>query len=124
MTLKNKIRNILKIIIELVVLILLILFIHTLLKSENGLLSSINKGEANEKLDEAVKIFTATEVMTLEDAIRKIEGLEELKINEETGEYDIKIDGQQFLIISKEIKPEEKIEIEKVEEGEKNGEEN
>ncbi len=115
MAIKKRIKNILKITIELVVFILLILFIVYLLKSENGLLASINQGKASDKLDQAVKIFTATEGIKLEDAIRKIEGLEELEINEETGEYSIKIDGQQFLIISKELVPEE---------GEKNGKEN
>ncbi len=116
MATKKGIKDIIKIIIELVVLILLILFIVYLLKSENGLLASMNQREASEKLNEAVKIFTSTEGIKLEDAIREIEGLETLEINEETGEYSIKIDGQQFLIISKELVPEEG--------EEKNGEEN
>lgn len=116
MIVKKRIKDIIKIIIELVVLILLILFIVYLLKSENGVLASISQGEASEKLDEAVKIFTSTEDITLEQAIQKIEGLEDLKIDKETGEYKIKIDGQQFLIVSKEILPEEG--------DEKNGEEN
>lgn len=107
MSIKKTIKDIIKIIIELVVLILLILFIIYLLKSENGVLASINQGEANEKLEEAVKLFTSTEGLKLEDAIRRIEGLEELKIDEETGEYNIKIDGQKFLIVSQEVKPEE-----------------
>ena len=61
----------------------------------------------------AIKTFSATDGMKLETAIRAIEGLQDLKINEETGEYNIKIDGQEFLVISQEIIPEEEQEKQK-----------
>ena len=100
---------ILKIIIELAVFILLILWIMRLLNKETGIFSKINEGEAGEKLDTAIKVFSSTDGMKLEDAIRSIEGLEDLQINKETGEYNIKIDGQYFIVISQEIIPEEEM---------------
>lgn len=100
---------ILKIIIELAVFILLILWIMSLLNNEKGILSKINRGEAQEKLDTAIKIFSSTDGMKLEDAIRSIDGLEDLQINNETGEYNIKIDGQEFMVISQENVLEEEL---------------
>lgn len=102
-----------KLIVELAVLILLILLIVYLVKSDDGVLAKISEGTAGEKLDVAIKTFSATDGMKLETAIRAIEGLQDLKINEETGEYNIKIDGQEFLVISQEIIPEEEQEKQK-----------
>ena len=101
--------DVLKIVIELAVFILLILWIMSLLNNNKGIISKINRGEAQEKLDTAIKIFSSTDGMKLEDAIRSIEGLEDLQINNETGEYNIKIDGQYFIVISQEIIPEEEM---------------
>ena len=109
---KNKkeiIIYIIKIIIELAVFILLILWIKRLLNKDTGIFLKIDEGEAQEKLDTAIKIFSSTDGMKLEDAIRSIEGLEDLQINNETGEYNIKIDGQYFIVISQEIIPEEEM---------------
>lgn len=113
----------LKLILELAVLLLLVLVIMYLVKSDNGVLSKIDKGNASEKLDMAIKTFSSTGGMKLETALRTIKGLESLEINEETGEYDIKIDGQDFLIISTELIPEEEVGEERTE-GEKNGKKN
>ena len=103
MTKKEKAIYVIKLILELITAILLVLAIIYLVKSEKGVLAKIDEGNANEKLSTAIKIFSSTEGMKLEDAIRNIDGLEDLKINEETGGYNIKIDGQEFLVISKEI---------------------
>lgn len=107
---KKIVLETIKLIIELAVLILLILLIIHLVKSDNGVLAKISQGTAGEKLDVAIKTFSATDNMKLETAIRAIEGLQDLKINEETGEYKIKIDGQDFLVISKEVISEEESE--------------
>jgi len=107
MSKKEKIIFVLKLLLELVVFVLLILGIIYLVRSEDGILAKIDKGQASEKLDEAIKIFSSTDGMELEDAIRSIEGLQDLEINKETGEYNVKIDGQEFLVISQEIIPEE-----------------
>ena len=104
---KNAIIYVLKLIAELAVFILLILLIVHILHSDSGVLSKIQEGDAKEKLDAAIKVFSSTDGMKLEEAIRNIEGLEDLQINQETGEYTIKIDGQEFLVISQEIIPEE-----------------
>lgn len=106
---KEILINIIKIIIELAVLILLILWIMSLLNGDTGVFSKVDEGEAQEKLDTAIKIFSSTDGMKLEEALRSIEGLEDLQINNETGEYHIKIDGQEFMVISQEIIPEEEV---------------
>lgn len=107
MTKKEKIIFCIKLIIELAVFILLVLIIIHLTKSETGILAKIDEGNAREKLDTAIKIFTSTDGMKLEESLRSIEGLEDLKIDNETGEYNIKIDGQDFLVVSREIIPKE-----------------
>ena len=122
MTKKEKIIFFMKLILELAVFILLVLIIIHLTKSETGVLARIDEGNAKEKLDTAIKIFTSTDGMKLEDSLRSIEGLNDLQIDNETGEYSVKIDGQEFLVISREIIPEE--EQNKISEGEENGQEN
>ena len=126
MTNKEKIIFAIKLIIELAVFILLILTIMYLVKSKDGILAKIEQGTAKEKLDMAIKIFSSTDGMKLETAIRAIEGLEDLTITEETGEYNLKIDGQEFMVISKEILPEEeeKSKNVEIEEGKDDGKEN
>ena len=64
-------------------------------------------GNAKEKLDEAIRIFVASDGITLEDVINNIEGLEKLEINKETGEYKIRIEGQEFIVVSQEVMPED-----------------
>ena len=91
-----------------------------LLNKDTGIFSKIDEGEAQEKLDTAIKIFSSTDGMKLEDAIRNIEGLEDLKINNETGEYNIKIDGQEFIVVSQEIIAEEVPENEVIGNGQEN----
>ena len=86
---------------------MLIGLIVYLVKSENGILAKISEGTAQEKLDTAIKTFSSTEGMELKTALETIDGLDDLQINNETGEYNIKIDGQDFLVVSKEIIPEE-----------------
>lgn len=120
---KEKTIFIIKLIFELAVFILLILGIIYLIKSDEGVLSKISAGNAKEKLDMAIKTFSATDGMKLEDSIRSIEGLEDLQVNEETGEYKIKIDGQEFVVISKEIIPEEETNSIEINEVTINGEE-
>lgn len=107
MSKKTIIITITKAIAELAGIVLLILLIIYLIKSENGIFAKIKEGTAQEKLDTAIKTFSATEGMELKTALEAIEGLNDLQINNETGEYNIKIDGQDFLVISREIIPEE-----------------
>lgn len=107
MSKKTIIITITKAILELAGIILLILLIIYLIKSENGILAKISEGTAQEKLDTAIKIFSSTDGMELKTALETIEGLDDLQINNETGEYNIKIDGQDFLVVSREIIPEE-----------------
>lgn len=109
-------KKFLKIIVELVVFILLILTIIYLVISENGIISNISRKSAKEKLDEAIRIFISSEGITLKDSINNIEGLEKLDINEEIGEYNIRINGQNFVIINKELIPEDSKEQEKKDE--------
>ncbi len=109
-----------KLILELTMSILLILIIIYLINSNDGILSQIDRGNASEKLETAIKTFASTDGMKLDTAIKNIKGLENLEINEETGEYKITIDGQEFLVFSKEIIPEEQ----EKEVGEKDGQEN
>jgi len=118
MSKKTIIITITKAIAELAGIILLIGLIVYLVKSENGILAKISEGTAQEKLDTAIKTFSSTEGMKLKTALETIDGLDDLQINNETGEYNIKIDGQEFLVISKEVVPEveEKIEEKKLEE--------
>lgn len=112
MSKKTIIITITKAIVELAGIILLILLIIYLIKSENGILAKISEGTAQEKLDTAIKIFSSTDGMELKTALETIEGLDDLQINNETGEYNIKIDGQDFLVVSREIIPEEEQENE------------
>lgn len=107
MSKKTIIITITKAIAELAGIVLLILLIIYLIKSENGIFEKIKEGTAQEKLDTAIKTFSSTEGMELKTALEAIEGLNDLQINNETGEYNIKIDGQDFLVISREIIPEE-----------------
>ena len=107
MSKKTIIITITKAIAELAGIILLIGLIVYLVKSENGILAKISEGTAQEKLDTAIKTFSSTEGMELKTALETIDGLDDLQINNETGEYNIKIDGQDFLVVSKEIIPEE-----------------
>ena len=103
MSKREKAIYVLKLILELAVLVLLILVVIYLIKSKNGILSSIKNGSAEEKLDMAIKTFTSAEGMQLKQVIESIDGLKDLEINEDTGEYKMKIDGQEFIIFSREI---------------------
>ncbi len=116
--------QIIKLILELAIFILLVLIIIYLINSNDGVLAQIDKGTASEKLDTAIKTFASTDGMKLDTAIKNIKGLENLEINEETGEYKITIDGQEFIVYSKEIIPEEEKENKEAKVGEKNGQEN
>lgn len=107
MSKKTIIITITKAIAELAGIILLIGLIVYLVKSENGILAKISEGTAQEKLDTAIKTFSSTEGMELKTALETIDRLDDLQINNETGEYNIKIDGQDFLVVSREIIPEE-----------------
>ena len=100
-------KKVFKVIIELVVFILLILTVIYLIISKDGILAKMSCGNAKEKLDEAIRIFVASDGITLEDVINNIEGLEKLEINKETGEYKIRIEGQQFIVVSQEVMPED-----------------
>ena len=68
-------------------------------------LQNLNVGKAQEKLDTAIKVFSSTNE-TLEDSLRKIEGLDNLEIDE-SGMYNVKIDGEEFLVFSHEVIPED-----------------
>ena len=116
---KELIINALKITAEIVIFILLVLAIIYLIRSDTGILNKIDEGTAQEKLNTAIKVFASTDGMKLEDAIERVEGFENLDIDRETGEYNVRIDGQDFLVISKEVVPE----IVNKTEGEENGEE-
>lgn len=107
MSKKTIIITITKAIVELAGIILLILLIIYLIKSDHGILAKIKEGTAQEKLDTAIKTFSSTDGMELKTALETIEGLDNLEINNETGEYNIKIDGQNFLVVSRELIPEE-----------------
>lgn len=106
MKLKTLIKGI-KIILEVAIVATLLLAIIYVIQSKDGVLSKIQQGTAKEKLDDAIKIFSITDGTKLEDTIKEIEGLENLEINEETGEYKMKIDGEEFMVVSKEILAEE-----------------
>ncbi len=105
--------KILKGIVELTVFILLILWIIQLIRANDGVLAKSTEGAAQEKLDEAIRIFSAKDGIDLKTALEAIEGLEDLQINYETGEYNIKIDGQDFFVVSREIIPAEELEYDK-----------
>lgn len=94
-----------KVIIKLAIFGALIWTIIYLFNSENGILAKTSKTAAQEKLNAAMKIFASTDGMKLEDALREIEGLDNLDINEESGTYNITIDGKEFLVVSQEVIP-------------------
>ena len=104
---KETIIYVIKLIAEIAVLVLLSLVIIYLIRAENGLLANGEKSTAEEKVDEAIKIFSSTDGMTMEEALRQIEGLENLVVNEETGEYEVIVDGQEFFVVSQELVPED-----------------
>ena len=77
MSKKTIIITITKAIAELAGIILLIILIIYLIKSDNGILAKINEGTAQEKLDTAIKTFSSTEGMKLKTALETIDGLDE-----------------------------------------------
>ena len=104
---KESMIDIIKIILEIAVLVLLSLTIIYLIKSDNGLLASCEKSTAKEKIQEAIQKFWVSDGMTIEEALRQIEGLENIDANVEQGEYKIIVDGQQFFVTRKELIPED-----------------
>lgn len=104
---KESMIDIIKIILEIAVLVLLSLTIIYLIKSDNGLLASREKSTAKEKIQEAIQKFWVSDGMTIEEALRQIEGLENIDANVEQGEYKIIVDGQQFFVTRKELIPED-----------------
>ena len=113
---KEIIIYVFKLMIEVAVLILLSLLIINLIKSDNGLIDNGEKYSAKEKVQEAVRIFSSTEGMTIEEALRQIEGLENIVVDKEAGEYEVIVDGQHFFVTSKELVTEENKDIEKTNE--------
>ena len=103
----KKVLKLFMVLIKLAIFIGLVATIVYLLKSENGLLAKNKKSIAQEKLDAAMKTFAADDNLSLEAALRQIEGLESLDIDEESGTYNMKIDGQDFLVVSQEVIPDD-----------------
>lgn len=98
---KKIVFNIISITIQIFIFIVLVCIIIKLLNLNE------EQSDAKEKLNEAIKIYTSSYEAKLEDIIRNIKGFEQLQINKETGEYNIKIDGQDFIVVSQEIIQEE-----------------
>ena len=61
----------------------------------------MSQKNASEKLDAAIKAYSAAkeEDPNIETYLRRIEGLEELEVNEEAGTAELKIDGQGFFVV-------------------------
>jgi len=101
---KSKRNKILIKLIEILIIVILIIIIIYLIKSENGILRSINKKEANKKLNIAIEKYLASDrERQLEDYIMEIEGLEEIDIDRVKGKIDLKIDGEELFVILEEI---------------------
>lgn len=98
---KSKLHKIIVNLLELAFLAVLIVVIVHLVKSENGLLSRMHKKNAGEKLDAAIKEYSAAkeEEPDIENYLRRIEGLEELQVDKEAGTAELKIDGQGFYVV-------------------------
>lgn len=85
---------------ELIVLVVLILVIIYLIKSENGIQGKLDEKNAGEKLQTAINNFTSSEdERDLEEYIREIEGAEEIEVNREAGTIELKINGRGFLVV-------------------------
>ena len=94
--------DVFKILIELIILGLLIATIIYLFKAEDGIISETSRNPGQEKLDAAIRKYAAADDMELDEAIKEIEGFEELTIDENTGIYTVKIDGQIYTVIKHE----------------------
>lgn len=117
---REKIIFCVKLLLELVVFVLLILTIIYLTSSDNGIEEQINKTSTEEKIDEAIRIFTSTQGMKLEEVLKNIEGIEEITMIAHNKEYKVKIDGREFMVVKDELGNKEQ----NKEEGEENGQEN
>ena len=91
---REKIIFCVKLLLELVVFVLLILTIIYLTSSDNGI---------EEKIDEAIRIFTSTQGMKLEEVLKNIEGIEEITMIAHNKEYKVKIDGREFMVVKDEL---------------------
>ena len=100
---KPKTKRILKIIIEAIVFIILATIIVNLLKENKDIIANNKEENAQDKLDKVIKTFSTSNNSTLEDIITNTEGVETVKINKETGEHIVKIDGKEYTIVSQEI---------------------
>ena len=100
---KPKTKRILKIIIEAIVFIILAIIIVNLLKENKDIIANNKEENAQDKLDKVIKTFSTSNNSTLEDIITNTEGVETVKINKETGEHIVKIDGKEYTIVSQEI---------------------
>lgn len=98
---KSKLQKVLVNIFELIFLVALIAVIWYLVKSEHGLLNRMQQKNAGEKLDVAIKQYSAAKDKDpdIEEYLRKIEGLEELQVNKEAKTAELTIDGQSFFVI-------------------------
>ena len=65
---------------------------------------------ANEKIDTIIKEFMESEDGgDFEDYLRKIDGLEEIKVNRKEGTVELKVNGKDFVIVVDSGNTEEKL---------------
>lgn len=99
----NEVKKVLKIVIEIAVFIFLAIIIVNLINANKDILAKNKEENAKDKIDKAIKTFATSNNSTLEDAINNVDGVTDLEVNEETGEYKIKVDGQEYTVITQEV---------------------
>lgn len=100
---KQKIKKILITVLEIAIFVILALVIFNLVKANKDTVSKNKEENARDKLDKAIKIYSSSDNMTLEDSINNIEGVTNLTVDKEAGLYTVELDGKEYTVVSKEI---------------------
>ena len=97
---KSPIFKIIINLVELAVLVLLIFIIVYLVRSDNGILGIIGRKDAAEKLEAAIQKYTSEQgAREIEEYLGEIDGVGEIKPNQEDGTILVTIDVKQFVVI-------------------------
>ncbi len=100
---KQKTKKILITVLEIAVFIVLAVIIFCLVRENKDTVAKNKEENAKDKLDKAIKVFTSSNNITLEDSINSIEGVTNLTVDKEAGLYTVELDGQEYTVVSKEI---------------------
>ncbi len=102
----NLIKNII-VILEILFFIILIVIIVYLIKSDNGIIGTLNKKSANNRLNEIMLGFTqAEDDVDLEEYLRETNGVEIIEVNRLKGIIKLKIEEQEITLVIDQIEQE------------------